>query len=151
MKNFATNVLASMGMTIAALALLGCTADSSTNRTDTASYARATPTASFELKGEAACAGAAPLHVLRLQDADGGTLQLAFCRGVGWKQVGERKTDERAALRKSSLFPVAVAQAETPEAPTSDPRAIFIDGPTGYTFTWTSEAGWKFVGHVVDE
>jgi hypothetical protein len=28
--------------------------------------------------------------------------------------------------------------------------AVFIDGPTGYTFAWTAEGGWKFVGHLSD-
>jgi hypothetical protein len=25
---------------------------------------------------------------------------------------------------------------------------VFIDGPTGYTYVWTVEKGWSFVGRV---
>jgi hypothetical protein len=31
-----------------------------------------------------------------------------------------------------------------------DPLSVFIDGPTGYTFTWTGEGGWKFAGRISD-
>jgi hypothetical protein len=26
------------------------------------------------------------------------------------------------------------------------PLSVFIDGPTGYTFVYVQDAGWKFVG-----
>jgi hypothetical protein len=28
--------------------------------------------------------------------------------------------------------------------------AVFIDGPTGYTFAWNGDSGWKFVGQISD-
>jgi hypothetical protein len=32
-----------------------------------------------------------------------------------------------------------------------EPLTVFIDGPTGFTFVWMRDAGWKFVGRVVDQ
>jgi hypothetical protein len=32
--------------------------------------------------------------------------------------------------------------------PSAEPLTVFIDGPSGYTFVWTREGAWKFVGKI---
>jgi hypothetical protein len=69
--------------------------------------------------------------VLSLHAPDGGTARLVRVPGRGW-------TYGDAGLRKTSSA-----------TPTEPPQSVFIDGPTGYTFVYIQDAGWKFVG-VVD-
>ena len=35
--------------------------------------------------------------------------------------------------------------------PGDEPLTVFIDGPSGFTFVWYRESGWKFVGKVSDK
>ncbi len=28
--------------------------------------------------------------------------------------------------------------------------SVFIDGPTGFTYVWVADQGWKFVGQLSD-
>jgi hypothetical protein len=44
----------------------------------------------------------------------------------------------------------SVASQTEPESEAGQPTTVFIDGPTGYTYFWTPEIGWKFVGRVTD-
>lgn len=138
-------VIARTGLTIAALVLASCTADDLTQAVSTPS---ATP------RGEQQCAGDTSPHTISLKDADGNAFQLVHCRGSGWKHVAEGSSNRgegKPSLRKIDFSPVATAQAGTISSPTEEPMAVFIDGPTGYAFAWTSDGGWKFVGHVTDE
>jgi hypothetical protein len=49
-----------------------------------------------------------------------------------------------------SFAPISAAHAATREQTGADPLAVFVDGPTGYTFVYTAENGWKFVGYLSD-
>lgn len=60
---------------------------------------------------------------------------------------GERAT----GLRDTALAAITASRADTTAVPLDEPLAVFIDGPTGFTFAWTSAAGWKFVGRMPDE
>jgi len=57
--------------------------------------------------------------------------------GVGWTYGGKATSggDGDAALRSTSI-----------STPMQSPLSVFIDGPTGYTFIYIQDAGWKFVG-----
>jgi len=35
--------------------------------------------------------------------------------------------------------------------PGDEPLTVFIEGPSGFTFVWYRESGWKFVGKVSDK
>jgi hypothetical protein len=28
---------------------------------------------------------------------------------------------------------------------------VFIDGPSGFTYVWNRDGGWKFIGKLVDD
>jgi hypothetical protein len=43
------------------------------------------------------------------------------------------------------------AQPAKEATPDGDPLTVFIDGPSGFTFVWDREGGWKFVGKIVDK
>lgn len=135
---------ARVGLTIAALALAaGCTADDLTEELNGARLAKAASTQNAAPQ----CAGDTSPHTLFLKDPQGNEFQLVHCRGSGWKYVAA----DKPSLRKIGFSPVAKAQAGTTSLPAEEPMAVFVDGPTGYAFAWTSEQGWKFVGNVTDE
>lgn len=74
------------------------------------------------------CTAQAPTHTLSLRDPTGNELRLGLLPGCGWKYMADAAT-----------------------APLDDLMAVFIDGPTGYTYAWIRDAGWKFVGRLTDE
>lgn len=53
---------------------------------------------------------------------------------------------ELAGYTQAASAIVAVSKSQA-----SDPVAVFVDGPTGYTFVWSADTGWKFVGPLGDE
>jgi hypothetical protein len=116
---------ARVSLTLAALAAAGCT----THDQDTLNGAGLSPT------GERHCLGRASAALL-LESPDGQPFKLAYHPGCGWS-------------RMSSLAAAAYA-GTTAANKGDDPVTLFIDGPTGYAFAWTSDAGWKFIGHVTE-
>ena len=131
------------GVAVAAVLLAGCAAD------DFATDQPGVPTVSA-LPGGDGCTGPQSNELL-LEGADGKSFRLVHIRGCGWKQLPTAKTaDGGVALPAMSVTPIVAAHAETTGARSADPVAVFIDGPTGYTFAWTAEEGWKFVGYLRD-
>ncbi|HJS22606.1 MAG TPA: hypothetical protein VJ764_08095 [Steroidobacteraceae bacterium] len=117
---------------IAAFALASCAADDLTETATT---------------GQQPCAGHEPTQTISLEDAQGRSFRLAHFSDCGWKYLPSR-AESGPTLGKLSLSPVAESRADTP---IEDPLAVFVDGPTGYTFAYIREAGWKFVGHVIGD
>src|SRR5262245_10894169 len=78
-----------------------------------------------------------PEDVLSLRGPGGEPAQLVRVSGVGWKYSGKVTFggDGDAAVRSTSI-----------STPMQSPLSVFIDGPTGYTFVYIQDAGWKFVG-----
>lgn len=67
---------------------------------------------------------------------DGWRLQAGWnAEGTGWS---------RAALAAVEAPPFAEQQA------LERPLTVFVDGPTGFTFIYVLDEGWKFVGRVVE-
>jgi hypothetical protein len=132
--------IAETGLAIAALALVGCSADDLRDQR-VASFAGTAAAGEY-------CPDAALPRVLFLEDANGNTFRLGHFPGRGWKYLAAPKSEDVAGTL-SDLFPVAASHAET-TLPGADPMAVFIDGPTGYTFAWDSDTGWKFVGHITE-
>jgi len=79
-----------------------------------------------------------PADVLYLRGPGGEPAQLVRVSGVGWTYTGKvtSSDDGDAALRSASSI----------STPMQGPLSVFIDGPTGYTFVFIQDAGWKFVG-----
>jgi hypothetical protein len=115
---------------IATFALASCAADDLSATTD-----------------QEPCAGQEPTQTIFLEDARGHSFRLAHFSECGWKYVSSRDESE-TALGNLSFSPVAESRADTPS---EEPLAVFVDGPTGYTFAYVQDAGWKFVGKVTND
>lgn len=81
---------------------------------------------------------------LMLQTPSGGTSKLTYADKDGWRldELGAKLGPADARLTHASAEP----QKEPSEA--ERPMTVFIDGPTGYTYVWTRDQGWKFVGRM---
>ena len=102
------------------------------------------------------CVGENSSRTLVLEDAAGNVRRLVHSPVQGWRFVGDAESpDSMSALQrvKLSLLPSAHALDSAPTSGTganTQPLAVFIDGPTGYTFAWNGDSGWKFVGQMSD-
>jgi hypothetical protein len=91
---------------------------------------------------------------LYLEDTNGNAFRLTHVQGTGWKYAEGWKSPDSAA---ASLFREVVFRSTPPTRPAKEataadePLTVFIDGPSGFTFVWDREGGWKFVGKIVDK
>ncbi|SAK67667.1 hypothetical protein AWB75_03257 [Caballeronia catudaia] len=83
---------------------------------------------------------------LAVQTPSGGTSRLTYADDDGWR------LDDRDTRLKSTEARITPASTEPQkEASGSErPMTVFIDGPTGYTYVWMRDQGWKFVGRLSD-
>ena len=89
---------------------------------------------------------------LYIEDASGSPFRLVHDQGSGWRYVEGWKSPSAAA----SLFRKVAFGSTTPApakgaTPDGEPQTVFIDGPTGFTFVWDRDGGWKFVGKIADK
>jgi hypothetical protein len=84
-----------------------------------------------------------------VDDPKGNAFRLVHVDGTGWKYVAGWQTSDG---RVTSLLRKVTFRAAPPTAasavPSAEPLTVFIDGPSGYTFVWTREGAWKFVGKI---
>ncbi|SAK80355.1 hypothetical protein AWB79_05175 [Caballeronia hypogeia] len=83
---------------------------------------------------------------LTLQTPAGGTSRLTYADEDGWR------LEDRDASLKPTEARITPASVE-PQKATSGaerPMTVFIDGPTGFTYVWMRDQGWKFVGRLSD-
>jgi hypothetical protein len=96
---------------------------------------------------------AAAPFTLYLEDASGNAFRLVRIEGSGWKYAdGWKAVDSRATsmLQEVNYEP---SKRERPAEEMSDvgePLTVFIDGPSGFTFVYNQEGGWKFVGKLIE-
>ena len=76
----------------------------------------------------------------------GSTFRLIYVPDEGWK-FADRATGSKAMV--AALTPTAMPRSDEGSA-ADEPLAVFIDGPTGFTYVWIRDTGWKFVGRVAD-
>jgi hypothetical protein len=88
----------------------------------------------------------APLTLL-VQSPGGSTLRLTYIQDEGWKFDDRDASLERTEGR---VMPAAVSQQKE-DAVANRPLTVFIDGPSGYTYVWIRDQGWKFVGRITDQ
>jgi hypothetical protein len=64
----------------------------------------------------------------------------------------DARLDDRDARLKPTEARITQASAEPQkEASASErPMTVFIDGPTGFTYVWMRDQGWKYVGRLAD-
>ena len=75
-----------------------------------------------------------------------GTFQLVYVPDEGWKYA-----DRAMGVKpiEAALTPTAMPRSDEGSA-ADEPLTVFIDGPTGFTYVWMRDTGWKFVGRVSD-
>jgi hypothetical protein len=86
--------------------------------------------------------------MLTIQSPSGGALRLSYIADEGWK------ADPMAGGAKPRVAAVSMPQPDAdPELDeaTRKPMTVFIDGPTGFTYFWSREHGWKFVGRLTGQ
>jgi len=92
----------------------------------------------------------APL-TLYLEDSSGDPFRLVHSEGTGWTYGAGWKSPNSAfawLLRKVASWSTSSAPPAKGVRPDDEPLAVFIDGPSGFTFVWDREGGWKFVGKI---
>jgi hypothetical protein len=96
-------------------------------------------------------------RTLILEDAAGNVQRLVHSPMQGWRFVDdEPAVTGLSALQRAKLSVLPTAHAlESARtggtATNTQPLAVFIDGPTGYTFAWNGDSGWKFVGQLSEQ
>src|SRR5580765_6251148 len=94
----------------------------------------------------------APL-ALYLEDSSGDPFRLVHNEGAGWTYAAGWKSPNNAfawLLRKVAFWSPTSARPAKGAHPNDEPLTVFIDGPSGFTFVWDREGGWKFVGKLAD-
>jgi len=89
-----------------------------------------------------------------LEDASGNAFRLVHVQGIGWKYADGWKSPDNSAmspLRKVSTSSADSARPAQGATPDGEPLTVFIDGPSGFTYVWDREGGWKFVGKIADK
>ena len=90
---------------------------------------------------------------LYMEDASGNPFRLVQVEGAGWTYAEGWKSPDRASgwlFRKTAAS--SITQAPVAKAAVADeqPLTVFIDGPSGFTYVWYRDTGWKFVGKIAD-
>jgi hypothetical protein len=106
--------------------------------------------ANAAVSAEMSMSGARPIGVegapltLVLQTPAGGTSRLTYVDKDGWR------LDDREARLGPADARITPASVESQKEPSDAerPMTVFIDGPTGFTYVWTRDQGWKFVGQL---
>jgi len=92
----------------------------------------------------------APLTLL-LSGPSGEHSTLAYSADGGWRmQPGWNiKSEATGKTRLTPVaFPSAAPQPPAEAAALASPLTVFLDGPTGFTFVYMPDEGWKYVGKI---
>lgn len=132
---------------VVAAAAMSCAARDHTSPTTAAAAAA---NAQHDAPTVQACLEHAPAQVLSLKSAKNIPFQLAYFRGCGWRYVADPShiDSDTSQSQQASGYATSVVKMGLP---VNEPLTVFIDGPTGYTFVWVRDAGWKFVGQMAGE
>ena len=89
---------------------------------------------------------------LYLEDASGNAFRLVHVQDAGWKYAEGWKSPDRGAwlFRTTAFGSKTPAPATKAAVPDDEPLTVFIDGPSGFTYVWNRDDGWKFVGKIAD-
>jgi len=95
----------------------------------------------------------APL-TLYLKDSSGNPFRLVHSEGTGWTYAAGWKSPSSGSAwlsRKVAFWSTSSARPAKDVRADDEPLTVFIDGPSGFTFVWDRESGWKFVGKLADK
>jgi hypothetical protein len=99
-------------------------------------------------------AGRASPLTLYMEDPSGNAFRLVRVEGSGWKYAEGWKSPDRASnslFRKMAFWSTTPAPVAKETVADEEPLTVFIDGPSGFTFVWNRDGGWKFVGKITDK
>jgi hypothetical protein len=91
---------------------------------------------------------------LYMEDLDGNAFRLVHVQGAGWRYAEGWKSPNNAEAslpHKVALKSTTSAPAAKGATPDDEPLTVFIDGPSGFTFVWDREGGWKYVGMIANQ
>jgi len=91
---------------------------------------------------------------LYIEDASGNAFRLVHVQGTGWKYAEVSKSVHRSdgsLFRQIAFGSKTLPRAANAAIPGGEPLTVYIDGPSGFTYVWNRDEGWKFVGKVADE
>jgi hypothetical protein len=90
-----------------------------------------------------------PVNIL-LSGPGGEPSTLVYTPEGGWRlHEGWASTDTPA---EGAMKAAVAREPASTEGPMSErPLTVFVDGPTGFTYIYLFDKGWKFVGRVAEE
>ena len=142
------------GLALAAITQVGYATDYVASETQIAALTEAPQLAPAPAIAEPRRSGRGSPLTLYLEDTNGNAFRLTHVQGTGWKYAAGWKSPDSAAasmFRKVVFWSTPPARPAKEAAPADEPLTVFIDGPSGFTFVWDREGGWKFVGKIVDK
>ena len=91
-------------------------------------------------------------QTIMLSGPTGDRLTLVHSPDAGWQlQAGWVPGQQDDALRSTKAVYSNVRSSEADNQPVLErPLTVFVDGPTGFTFIYLLDEGWKFVGQVAN-
>jgi hypothetical protein len=89
-------------------------------------------------------------QTLLLSGPDGRPSTLAYSADGGWRMHAGWDAQARSDAARP-VKAVAMQPAQQGDGPLSErPLTVFVDGPTGFTYIYLFDQGWKFVGRIAD-
>ena len=86
---------------------------------------------------------------LYIEGTNGNAFRLVHVQGTGWRYAeGDRQSN--GLFHKIAFGSTTRPRAANAAIPDGEPLTVFIDGPSGFTYVWNRDEGWKFVGKVAD-
>ena len=142
------------GLALAAITPNSYAARDVTSETQVTDPAEASQVAPAPTMAEPRHAGRGAPLTLYMEDTSGNAFRLVHVQGTGWRYAAGWKSPNSTSawlLRKVAFWSTPSARPAKGAPPDDDePLTVFIDGPSGFTFVWDREGGWKFVGKIAD-
>jgi hypothetical protein len=152
-----SNIRRTLSVALAALALTGFTqvtyaASETAGETQSVGYTKTAQATQATAVAEPRRAGHGSPLTLYVEDPTGKALQLVYVEGTGWKYGAPKSRDPAGSslYRKIAFWSTTPAPAAKDAIQSNEALTVFIDGPSGFTYVWTQDGGWKFVGTLSD-
>ena len=86
-----------------------------------------------------------------LSGPTGARFTLVHSADTGWQLCRGWNTEDGNSPRPTkTVVSTARAPGGVEQSALERPLTVFVDGPTGFTFMYVLDEGWKFVGRVAD-
>lgn len=142
-----------IGIALAAMSQISYAARDLSSQTQATGLTRAVPDTSATAIAEPRIADPSSPLTLYLEDTNGKAYRLIQVPGARWKYADGWKSNgrERNSLFQRTEFAAGSRTTAANEGVAyDDPLTVFIDGPSGFTFVWSQDEGWKFIGKIAN-